>query len=44
MKDYFEGYVTIHGWKVLESAYTTEELSKFKAMAPEELTEYMLNK
>lgn len=44
MRDYFEGYITIHGWRVLESAYTTEELNKFKAMTPEELTEYMLNK
>ena len=44
MRDYFEGYITIHGWMVLESAYTTEELNKFKAMTPDELTEYMLNK
>lgn len=44
MRDYFEGYITIHGWIVLKSAYTTEELSKFKAMTPDELTEYMLNK
>ena len=44
MRDYFEGYITIHGWRVLETAYTAEELSKFKAMTPEELTEYMLNK
>ena len=44
MRDYFEGYITIHGWRVLESAYTTEELNKLKAMTPEELREYMLNK
>lgn len=44
MRDFFEGYVTIHGWRVLESAYTIEELNKLKAMTSEELTEYMLNK
>ena len=44
MRDYFEGYITIHGWRILESAYTTEELNKLKAMTSEELREYMLNK
>lgn len=44
MRDYFEGYITINGWMVLESAFTTEELNKLKAMTSEELREYMLNK
>ena len=44
MRDYFEGYITINGWRVLESAYTAEELNKLKAMTPEELREYMLSK
>ena len=44
MRDYFEGYITINRWRVLESAYTTEELNNLKAMTPEELREYMLNK
>ena len=44
MRDYFEGYIIIHGWRVLKSAYTTEELNKLKAMTSEELREYMLSK
>lgn len=44
MRDYFEGYITIHGWRVLKSAYTAEELNKLEAMTPEELREYMLSK
>lgn len=44
MRDIFEGYVTIHGWRFLKSAYTTEELNKFRTMTSDELTEYILNK